>query len=357
MAPKRVAEVGVAILGAGSIADYHLGGLAAAGGAAVRVIVARTAERAAGLAKRHGIPEIATQWRDVLARRDIDAVVIATPDDTHCEIACAAAEAGKAILLQKPMGRSVAECLRVIAAARRAGVFLQVSFMHRYFEEVLRARVLLDEGKTGKLLSVRMRNATPGPDWGDWFFSKAKVGGGVVLQLGVHGIDVLRLLCGEIADVSATIATRLTERRLADGRIVRPDNEDHAFATYRFASGVLGAHEIDFTEIAGTDRFALELHCAEATLWLRSLRGALAIWSPAITGKRDWVALDLPQRGFGERHHADFLDRVRGRLPHDTTAEDGLATLLVAEAIYRSAATGSRTRVPSPAETLASFSR
>ncbi len=348
----RADEVGVAILGAGSIAEYHLGGLAAAGGAAVRVIVARTAERAAGVAKRHGIPEIATQWRDVLARRDIDAVVIATPDDTHCEIACAAAQAGKAILLQKPMGRNVEECLRVIAAARRAGIFLQVSFMHRYFEEVLRARELLAEGRTGKLLSVRMRNATPGPDWGDWFFSKARVGGGVVLQLGVHGIDVLRQVCGEIADVSAMVATRLSERRLADGRIVRPDNEDHAVASYRFASGVLGAHEIDFTEIAGTDRFAMELHCAEATLWLRSLRGALAIWSPAVTGKRDWVVADLPQRRFGERHHADFLDRVRGKLPHDTTAEDGLATLLVAEAIYRSAETGRSTRVPTPAEAL-----
>ena len=350
----RIDEVGVAMLGAGSIAEYHLGGLAAAGGAVVRVIVARTAERAAGVAKRHGIPEIATQWTDVLARRDIDAVVIATPDDTHCEIACAAAQAGKAILLQKPMGRNVEECLRVIAAARRAGIFLQVSFMHRYFEEVLRARELLEEGKTGKLLSVRMRNATPGPDWGDWFFSKARIGGGVVLQLGVHGIDVLRQVCGEIAEVSAMIATRLSERRLADGRIVHPDNEDHAVASYRFASGALGAHEIDFTEIAGTDRFAMELHCAEGTLWLRSLRGALAIWSPAVTGKRDWVALDLPQRRFGERHHADFLDRVRGKLPHDTTAEDGLATLLVAEAIYRSAETGQRVRVATPAQTLAS---
>ena len=100
--------VGVGFLGAGSIADYHLGGLAAAGGAAVRVIAALSRERAGEVARRFAIPEVATDWRAVLDRRDVDAVVIATPDDTHCEIACAAADAGKAVLLQKPMGRSSA---------------------------------------------------------------------------------------------------------------------------------------------------------------------------------------------------------------------------------------------------------
>ena len=83
--------VGIGFLGAGSIADYHLGGLAAAGGAAVRVIAARSRERAGEVARRFAIPEVATDWRAVLDRRDVDAVVIATPDDTHCEIACAAA--------------------------------------------------------------------------------------------------------------------------------------------------------------------------------------------------------------------------------------------------------------------------
>jgi predicted dehydrogenase len=345
--------VGIGFLGAGSIADYHLAGLAAAGGNAVRVIAARTTERAAAVAKRHGIPEVVTDWRAVLDRRDVDAVVIATPDDTHCEIACAAAAAGKAVLLQKPMARSVAEGVRVIRAARGAGVFLQASFMHRYFEEVVRVRELLADSRAGPVLSVRMRNATPGPDWNDWFFFKAKVGGGVVMQLGVHGIDVLRHILGDIATVSATIATRLAERRLADGRIIRPDNEDHALATYRFASGALASHEMSFAERAGTDRFAMEIFCADATLSLRGIRGLLAVYAPGITGRSEFVEFDLPQRAFGQRHHADFLDRVRGRLPPDTTAEDGLAGLLVAATIYRSAEGGTVERVPTVAETLA----
>lgn len=340
--------VRVGLIGAGFIADYHLGGLAAAGGAEVRVLVGRAATRAAALARRFGIPEVVADYRVVLERRDIDAVVIATPDDTHAEIAVAAAEAGKAILLQKPMARSSAEGRRILAAARRAGIALSVSFMHRYFEEVIHVRELLAEKRLGSVLSVRMRNATPGPDWGDWFFSRERVGGGVVLQLGVHGIDLVRHLAGPIEAVMGTVARQRPERVLADGRTVRPDNEDHALALYRFRDGAVGTHEITFNELQGCDRFRLELYCTEATVWLRSERGPLALFAPALTGRPGWFLPALEPRQSGERHHAHWLDVVRGTAPPDGTAEDGLAALLVAEALYRSAERGREEPVESP---------
>jgi UDP-N-acetyl-2-amino-2-deoxyglucuronate dehydrogenase len=349
-APSDV--VGIGMIGAGFIADYHLHGLQTAGGARVRAVAARTLARAEAAAGRHAIPDVTSDWRQLLGRSDIDAVVVATPDETHCEIACAAAEAGKAILLQKPMGRTSEECRIIIQAACKAGVFLQVSFMHRYFEEVVRTRELLAEGKTGPVLSARMRNATPGPDWGDWFFSRDKVGGGVVLQLGVHGIDLLRHVLGEIECLTAVTALRKMARRLADGRVIHPDNEDHAFATYTFAAGPVASHEMCFSEVYGTDRFGLEIFCEDATLQLRGPRGPLAIYAPNVTGRDAWVTPDLPSEPFGARHHRTFLDMVRGRIAPDTTAEDGLATLLVAEAIYRSATRGTAERVLSPRDVL-----
>lgn len=332
--------VRVGMIGAGFIAEYHLAGLAAAGGAEVSVLAARTSERAAALARRFGIPDVVTDYRAVLDRRDVDAVVVATPDDTHEAIAVAAAAAGKAILLQKPMARTSAECRRIIAAAREAAVDLQVSFMHRHFEETVRARELLADGRLGPVLAVRMRNATPGPDWGDWFFSRERVPGGVVHQLGVHGIDLLRHLVGEIASVMGALATLRPERRLADGRTVRVENADHAHGLYRFRAGSLGSHEMSLAEVQGCDRFRLELYCAEATVWLRTERGPLAVYAPALTGSREWVVPDLPSRPLGARQHARWLDILRGRVPSDPTAEDGLATLLVSEALQRSAATG-----------------
>ena len=337
----------IGMIGAGFISEYHLAGLRAAGGAEVRVLMGRTPDRVAALARRFDIPDMVTDYRAVLDRQDIEAVVIATPDDTHEEISVAAAAAGKSILLQKPMARSSAECRRIIAAARQAGVHLQVSFMHRYFEEVVRTRELLADARLGPVFAVRMRNATPGADWNDWFFFKDRVGGGVVLQLGVHGIDLIRHVIGEIESVTARVATLRRERRLADGRTIRADNEDHAHAIYRLDGGALASHEISWSEVHGCDRFRLEIYCAEATLWLRTERGSLAVYAPALMGSRGWFLPELPSRPLGQSHHAHWLDILRGKIAPDRTAEDGLATLLVSEAIYHSAATGREQAVES----------
>src|SRR5262249_71819 len=149
----------------------------------------------------------------------------------------AAAAAGKAILLQKPMAGSVEACRRIVAAAEAHGIDLQVSFMHRYFPEVDAVRALIADGAIGCVHSPRMRNATPGPDWGDWFFAKSSVASGVVDQLGVHGIDLVLQLCGDILEVSARAATLVPTRRLRDGRTIAIETPDTAFATYTLASG------------------------------------------------------------------------------------------------------------------------
>jgi UDP-N-acetyl-2-amino-2-deoxyglucuronate dehydrogenase len=115
-------RIGVAMLGAGFIAEYHLAGLAAAGSADVRVIVGRTLDRARALAQRFDVRDASDDVEATLARPDIQAVIVATPDDTHEAIAMAAAQAGKAILLQKPMATSVEAAERIVAAATRARV-------------------------------------------------------------------------------------------------------------------------------------------------------------------------------------------------------------------------------------------
>jgi predicted dehydrogenase len=299
------------------------------------VLAARSTTRAGPLATRYGIAEVATDWRAVLDRSDIDAVLIATPDATHEEIALAAAEAGKAILLQKPMAMSVEQGQRILDGARAAGVDLQVSWMHRHFEEVVRARELLASDQLGPVQHIRIRNATSGPHE-PWFFDPAHVAGGVVLQLGVHGIDLIRHLFGAIETVSATTATLRPERTVAGG-IVACTLEDEVLASYRFASGALGSHEMSFNEQAGTDRFRLEIYCAEGTLLLRTTRGPLAIFAPKLTGTRGWLVPELPAAAFGARQHARWLDILRGKIASDSTAEEALEGQRVAEAIYRSA--------------------
>ena len=322
----KQAAVGVAVLGAGSIAEYHLGGLAACGYAAVRVLAARTRERAAPLAERFGVRDIVTDWRTVLERKDVDAVIVCTPDD-------------KAILLQQPMAGSVEAGQRIFDAATRAGVDLQVSFMHRWFPEVAQARTWLEQGAIGTLRSVRIRNATPGPDWGDWFFAKSQVANGVVDQLGVHGIDLALQLVGDVACVSARGAILKPARVLRDGRVVAVENNDTANAIYDFANGAIGTHEMSQIEVGGCDRFRMELYGDEGAIWLRSEHGPAALYAPALYAKQ-WHCAALTQTPLGKLHHAAWLSGVIDPALRTPTASDALRGMQVVAAIQKSSELG-----------------
>jgi len=328
------------MIGAGSIAAYHLEGLAAAGGAALRVVASRTGDNARRLAEHYGNIDWTDEWQAVLDRSDVDAVIIATPDPTHEQIAVAAAAAGKHILLQKPMAGDAAACRRIADAAERAGIDLQVSFMHRHFEEMQLARTLLLEDAIGTVHTVRVRNATPGPNWGDWFFDAANVANGVVHQLGVHGIDLVSWLLGPIRDVSARMAIQQNTRTLQDGRRILVGVPDTALASYGFECGALGTHEMSMIELQGCDRFRIELYGQAGTLWLRSQRGRLAMWAPHRHGDNWWLPTlaDVP---LGQRHHAWWLDGITGRAARAQTARDAIAGMEVVEAIARSAQQGS----------------
>jgi predicted dehydrogenase len=266
MSRSAADRIAVAVIGAGFIADYHINGLRAAGGADVAALVGRRAEVTRARADTLGIERAETDYRRILDDSAIDAVVIATPDDTHERIAIEALDVGKQLLLQKPMALNSAQCRAIIAADEQAGRHLTVSFMHRYFPEVRWLRGQLEAGALGAFHSVRIRNATPGADWSDWFFTPGNVSGGVVMQLGVHGIDLVQHLFGPISSVAADMTTAKPERQLADGRTVRTELEDNVLATYRLAGGARVSHEMSYTELAGCDRFRLELYAERGTV-------------------------------------------------------------------------------------------
>jgi predicted dehydrogenase len=332
MAGRRI---GVAMLGAGFIAEYHLAGLAATGRADVRTVVARTLTSARKAADRFGVADAGDDLRAALARDDVEAVIVATPDHTHEAVAIAAANAGKAILVQKPLADSVAAAGRIVDAAHAAGIDLQVSFMHRFFDEVVEARRWLGEGAIGRVLSARVRNATPGPDWGDWFFRKASVPHGVADQLGVHGIDLVEQLLAPIRHVSACARIAMPVRTLRDGRRVEVETPDNVVATYTLDDGTLVAHEMSQTEVAGCDRFRMELYGERGTIWLRSERGRFAAYASGGQGD-GWSVPALAATPHGKRLHDAWLAGISGEAPRLTTAHDAMRGMRVVEAMMRS---------------------
>ena len=161
----------------------------------------------------------------------------------------------------------------------------------------------------------------------------------MLLQLGVHGIDLLRHLFGDIVSVRATTARMVSARTLADGTVVHPDAEDLVLATYRFASGMIATHECSYSEVAGTDRFRMEVYGTAGTAWLRTERGRLALYAPDYIGQAGWLVPDLRTDQVGYRQHQHFLAMVRGDVSPDHSARAGLASIRVVEAVYRAANT------------------
>ena len=132
--------------------------------------------------------------------------------------------------------------------------------MHRHFEEVVAARAMLREGACGHGDDGAAAQRDAWTRLGRLVLPKDRVGGGVVLQLGIHGIDLVEHLFGPIVAVSARTATLVPQRTLRDGRIVAVENADTAFAVYEIEGGPLVHHEMSMIERAGTDRFRMEIY-------------------------------------------------------------------------------------------------
>lgn len=333
-------QLGVGVIGCGEIAfTYHLPALARCNNMQVLGVISKSPESAGRAANEYGARPYA-RMQDLLAAENLRAVLILTPNYLRVEHVAMCAQAKKAMLVQKPLARTEQECMQVIEYANRAGVVLVPSFMHRYLPEVLKAREMLRQGLLGDIHTVRIRNATPGSGWASWFYQRELVGGGAAMDVGVHGIDLVRWLVGEIRSVSAQIARKIPER-LIRGRRVIPDNEDTAVALYRLDNDALCVHEITWCEFKGYGRFEMEIYGKDGSLQIRGGRAPLAVASRHLNPPDEWLVPDLPRPFLGVTQHEDFARAVMDG-PSEITAHtrDGLAAVRIVEKLYEAAATG-----------------
>lgn len=344
-------QLGIGILGCGGICKgYHLPALARVKAARLVAVADVKAERARKVAAAFKVPAWYDGPQALLADPEVEAVLILTPNYNHAELAVAAAQAGKHLMVQKPLARNEAEAQSILDAAASAGVCLVPSFMHRFFPDVLRAKEYVDQGILGRVHSVRLRNGTPGASWADWFYRREKVGGGAVIDIGCHGIDLLRWLVGEVSEVFAYTDCLIREREVKGQRVV-PDNEDTAVVLYQLENGAYGVHEISWTQYKGSVRFEMEIYGQDGTILIRTARGPLAVASRRLDPPGQWLVPDLENRfqSYGVVHHEDFVKAVLQE-PTDLTPrpEDGLMSVRICECIYKSAASGQPVAVPQP---------
>ena len=214
----------------------------------LQVICGRNSDGVSKAATRLGWKEAATSWKEVVTRKDIDIVDICTPGDSHMPIALAAAEAGKAILCEKPLANTVAEAEEMVEAAKRAGIVHMICHNYRRAPAIALAKQLIENGQIGKIHHFR---GTYLQDWivdpqfpRVWRLEKAKAGSGALGDIASHSLDLARHLVGEITEVSGLLETFVKERPLPEGGgNGKVDVDDAALALLRFDNGAIGSVE------------------------------------------------------------------------------------------------------------------
>jgi predicted dehydrogenase len=225
----------------------------------VHVVYSRTEERVSKFASDWNIPKWTTDMKAAINDPETDVVVIGLPNHLHEEAVTLAAQAGKAILCTKPLGRSAAEAKRMLDTVERAGVF------HGYLEDLvytpktLKAIRSTQNGALGKVLWARSRETHPGPH-SDWFWNKELSGGGAIIDMGCHCIEISRNFIGK--DVKPVEVMCWAETQ------VHPiEAEDSAVGLVKYANGAVGQFECSWTFRGGMD-LRDEVSGTEGTIWL-----------------------------------------------------------------------------------------
>lgn len=322
-------SVNIGFVGTGNNARSHARGLA--GVPQARIVAAADVNESAvrEFASAHNVAETCADYRAVLENPTVHAVIISLPHALHGEVAIAAAQAGKHVLCEKPLGVSVAECDAIITACREAQVNLMVGHTHRFMAEHQRAVELLREGAIGQVLHVHdsITGASRHKDMG-WRGVRVLAGGGVFMDNGAHSADRLRWWIG-------SEVTAITARVGHYG--ARTEGEDHGVAHLEFANGATATMEISLLAppVLGRCRAVVtgSAGAMEIATW-RHLRVATA-------EAEEWETFTFPQnRSQFVREDGEFVASIlEGREPL-VTGEDGKRAVAIVQAIYQASESG-----------------
>ena len=349
-----------------------------------RVIAEVDAGAAKEAAQRFGFEDSTDDWRRVVEDPAVDIVDIATPNDSHCEIAIAAAETGKHILCEKPIARTAEEAARMVDAVERAGIVHMVAFNYRRTPAIALAKRYLEEGAIGRVLSFR---GTYLQDWSadpqsplSWRFDRSIAGSGALGDIGSHILDLARYLVGEVAAVNAVLKTHIGERprqqggadrlgaaeKLLDAPLGPVDVDDEVHTLLRFADGAIGSLEATRNAYGRNNLLTFEIHGESGSIFFNyerrdelqvcfaadaaDRRGFRTVYTgPAHPyGDGLWPIAGLGI-GYGETKIIechDFFRAVVESVPVSPDFRDGYQIARICDAIVESAAVGEWVQVP-----------
>lgn len=336
----------------------------------LKVVCSRNENKVRAFAEQWDYESVETDWKAVIAREDVDAIDICTPNDMHAEIATAAAERGKMVLCEKPLARTLEESKQMVEAVEKAGVQNTVWYNYRRIPAVTLAKQIVDTGKLGQIFHYRANflqdwtiNANlPQGGEGLWRMDADVAGSGVTGDLLAHCIDTAMWLNGAIKDVSAVTETFVKERmHQLTGKMQKVDIDDACIFHCHFENGSLGLFESTRYARGHKALYTFEINGANALIrWDLHDLNRLEFFDNSdesiVKGWRSIHVTDgdqpymnkwwVPGLGIGYEHSfihqvADFLKSLETGEPCQPTFKNAYETQKVCQAVLASAASGS----------------
>lgn len=346
--------VRVGLIGSRFISAIHFEALRNLRGVEVVAVASPTPGNAERFAAERGVPHHFTDIRALMDFKAVDLVVLGLPNDLHCETTVLAAQAGKHVVVEKPMAMNLAECDRMIDACAKANVILGYAEELCFAPKYVRLKQLVDEGAIGKVHLVKQSEKHDGPH-AAWFYDTKRSGGGVTFDMGCHAIEFFRWILGgrdgskaKITSVYAQLGTHVHGDRT--------DGDDEALLILTFEGGAVGLAEESWTKPGGMDDRA-EVFGANGQVYADMLHGnALRTYSRTGYGyavekagaTHGWtypVFEEIWNYGFPqEMEH--FVTCVRNGTTPTENGQDGRAVVEAICALYASAGQGRRIDLP-----------
>lgn len=345
-------SINVGVIGTGSISAMHLQSYQKHANANLLAVCDLNEERAQRAAEKYGATKVYTDYNELLADPEIDAVSICTWNNTHAEISIAALNAGKHVLVEKPLCRTVEEALQVQEAVKSSGKLLQVGFVRRYDPNAQMLREFADKGEFGDIYFAKASSVRRLGNPGGWFSDIERSGGGPLIDIGVHVIDLCWYMMGRPKPVSVSANTyrklgnrsnvrNLSFYKAADYDAEKNTVEDMANAMIRFENGASLLVDVSFT-----------LHSKEnlQSVKLYGDKGGFEIDPEVVivTEKHDTIINIQPQtdnKGFdfdaafqSEVDH--FISSIENGTSPLSPVEDGVEIMKILCGIYESAEKG-----------------
>jgi predicted dehydrogenase len=296
--------------------------------------------------------QVDPDWRALVHRQDLDALIVSTPPPLHAEMCIAALESGKHVLCEKPLARTPAECRQVLQAAAKSGRLLATGFNLRFYPAFQKAREILESGLIGELDHVRAYAGHPGGRefTHPWVQDANVMGGGTLLDNGIHLIDLTRYFLGEVSEVKGYVTDRVWRF---------PGSEDNGFALLKSPAGKLASLHASWTEWRGY-RLGLEIYgtrgCVRASYPPMMAR---LIWLDAASGRAQRRFYLFPKLQIAERMRSyrwtvlgsfreelsAFTEAAKGRKTPLALGWDGFRSVQIAHAVYISSRGGGTIRL------------